>query len=44
MVIVSVAETVAAREEVDLVGEDLGAIARDPVLVLPLGVVDAALD
>jgi len=34
----------AAREEVDLVGEDLGAVARDPVLVLPLGVVDAALD
>ena len=30
-------------EEVDLVGEDLIAVARDPVLVLPLGVVDAAL-
>ena len=29
-------------EEVDLVREDLGAVARDPVLVLPLGVVDAA--
>ena len=34
----------AAGEEVDLVGEDLGAVAGNPVLVLPLGVVDAALD
>lgn len=43
-VVVVVARPVAAGEKIDLVGEDLGAVAGDPVLVLPLGVVDAALD
>ena len=43
-IVVVVARTTAAGEKVDLVGEDLGTVARDPVLILPLGVVDAALD
>src|SRR5690606_11464880 len=43
-VVVVIARPVAAGEKIDLVGEYLGAVARDPVFVLPLGVVDAALD
>src|SRR5690606_29397157 len=35
---------VAAREEVDLVGEDLAAVALHALLVFPLGVVEPALD
>ena len=43
-VVVVVARTTTAGEEVDLVGKDLGPVAGDPVLILPLGVVDAALN